>query len=224
MIFVFPNNKKYQKDLEGENRLFAYPSIPIKSDKLTILDSGAFGLSVKNKKMSSRHKEQLNEHYKKYYEENVMCAAPDEFLNPAQSMYNFKEWINKGYFEKISPVLQAKNKKILDLKDLLEQVKFYYEYTKTDKWFFSNPGLTAEMAEEQKLDKFIIFIKQKFNIKRIHNLGAGWSIEDIKKYKNMNCFDSIDSISWYNTKDIKEFKSVNPLEIIKIIKGVINEN
>jgi hypothetical protein len=224
MIFVFPNNKKYEKELQGYNRLFAFPSTPVNNNKLIILDSGAFGLSVQNKKMSNEHMEKLNEHYIKNYKQNFMCASPDEFLNPLQSMYNFKKWLDLGYFDKISPVLQCKINKIIDLKDLLEQSKFYAQYSKTNKWFFSNPGLTAEQAGEQNIKEFIFFIKEKFKIERVHNLGSGWSLQDILEYKKMNCFDSIDSISWYNTKNIKEFGSLNPAENIKSIERIINEN
>ena len=224
-IWVCPHcpNKKSENEIEkieGLARLYAYPCEPrFKNGGLVILDSGAFGLHQAGQKINSAYMQRLSEHYKKYCNENVFCVAPDEFLNPEQSMLNFIKWKKAGLFEKIVPVLQSERKLYVNEKSLLQQATFYKKYS--DVIFFSNPSLNAEQAKAYRIDKIFKKIKN-IGFKWIHNLGAGWNLADIKLYSQMQYLDSFDSISYYSTKDVSEFGSLdavkNVKEIIKCLK------
>ena len=41
-------------------------------------------------------------------------------------------------------------------------------------------------------------IKDQYSVNWIHNLGAGWNIQDIQGYMKLSDLDSIDSIAYYN--------------------------
>jgi hypothetical protein len=102
MIYIFPHFKAKEneiKKIQGISRLFAYPKAPHfeNQGQKVILDSGAYGLSLSGGKIDLKYMEKLNEHYLKYANNKTLCIAPDEFLNPYQSMKNFKIWIEKEF-------------------------------------------------------------------------------------------------------------------------------
>ena len=227
MIYIYPHYKKEEekiKKIKGISRLFAYPKEPHfenQGEKI-ILDSGAYGLSLTRKKMNLNYMKKLSLHYEKYYKENVICVAPDEFLNPYQSMHNWNKWHKEGLFKNISPVLQCSKKEVIDTKELLEQIKFYRKYNPKN-WLFSNNFMTGEIARSTELYKIFDFMKNKLNIEWIHILGAGWSLEDIKDWKSIGNFNSMDSIAYYTTNNINEFGSLNAIDNIKKIEVLMNE-
>lgn len=228
MIYVFPHFKSKEKEIskiQGISRLFAYPKEPHFENRgeKVILDSGAFGLSLSGGKINLNYMKKLNEHYLKYANKNTLCIAPDEFLNPQQSMQNFKVWINAGFYKNITAVLQCSKKGIVDTNEIIEQLKFYSKYN-VKTYCFSNNALTGEMALSYDLNKIFLFMKDKMQVEWLHVLGAGWSLEDIKNWQSLGS-DSIDSIAYYNTKNENEFGSLNPIEnIYKILEVVENEN
>lgn len=225
MIYVFPHFKPKENEIskiQGISRLFAYPKEPHfeNNGKKVILDSGAFGLSLSGGKINLEYMKKLNYHYLKYANDKTLCIAPDEFLNPLQSMQNYKKWIDNGFYKDITSVLQCSKKGYIDIKEILEQLKFYSKY-KVKTYCFSNNGLTGENAISSDLNKIFIFMKEKMNVEWIHILGAGWNLEDIKNWMSIGNFDSMDSIAYYNTKDINEFGSLNPIDNIKKILEVV---
>ena len=225
MIYVFPHFKVKEneiKKIQGISRLFAYPKEPHFENKgqKVILDSGAYGLSLSGGKIDLKYMKKLNEHYLKYSNKNTLCIAPDEFLNPYQSIKNFKIWIDNGFYKEITAVLQCSKKQIVDTKEILEQLKFYSKYN-VKNYCFSNNFMNGEIANSTELYKIFIFMKEKMNVEWIHILGAGWNLEDIKDWKNIGNFDSMDSIAYYTTRDKKEFGSLNAIDNIKNILEVM---
>jgi hypothetical protein len=227
MIYVFPHYPKKEtqiSQIKGISRLFAYPKAPHfnNAGEIVILDSGAFGLSLSGQKMNEKYFINLNRHYLNFHNNKTLCIAPDEFLNPYQSMINFEKWMNLGLFNKITPVLQCSKKYIIEKNELLEQIKFYNKYD-ISTLCFSNNAITGEMAVNSILPEIISFLKSRLKIKWIHNLGAGWSLKDIDFWRNIE-FDSMDSIAYYTTKDKAEFGSLDAIENIKIISNYVQQS
>lgn len=217
-IWVCPHCPKKSAEreiekIEGLARLYAYPCEPRFENKgLVILDSGAFGLSQSGGIMNLDYMKKLSAYYERYYRENVLCVAPDSFLNPLQSLMNFKTWHKNKLFKNITPVLQCEKKYVIEEKRLLQQADFYKDYS--ENIFFSNPSLNFEMSKSQNIEKILKKIKQ-MGYKWIHNLGAGWNIEDIKGWSTVSALDSFDSIAYYTTKNINEFGTLNALNNVK---------
>lgn len=225
-IYVFPHCKKEESEIskiQGISRLFAYPGKPhfCNNGEITILDSGAFGLSQYGGKITYNYMQRLSKHYEEYAkEENVLCVAPDEFLNPMQSMWNLRKWFKYGFYTKnIAAIIQAERKEYIDMNNLKFQVDYYSNFT--DIMFFSNNGLTGEMAKMFKLEELFRYMKEIHKVKWIHILGAGWNIKDIKDWCSINYFDSLDSIAYYNVEN--EFGSIGPIENINTIIQLIRE-
>lgn len=221
MIYVFPHCARKEAEIEkikGISRLYAYPCLPRFENEapLTILDSGAYALSQKGGKMGITYMEKLSQHYAKYYTNKslTLCIAPDEFLNPVQSMLNFRAWQKKHLFSNITAVIQAESKNRIDMQNLKYQADFYRKFT--DTACFSNNNLTNEEAKLFKLEELFKYMK-KLGYKWIHVLGAGWSIDDILEWKKIKYFDSMDSIAYYSTKDIEAFGSLDPIQNIRRI-------
>lgn len=187
-------------------------------DKI-ILDSGAFALSQTKRAIDTAYINALEQYYFYNADERCICVAPDVFLNPVQSMYNFRKWQSMSSI-KVAAVLQAERKGNININNLMKQAEFYRKYT--DTIFFSNPALTAETAKNLKIQKLFKFMKQELEVKWIHNLGAGWNLTDIQNWKNIGYFDSMDSIAYYTTTDISEFGSLDPITNIKKIMEVTN--
>lgn len=220
--YVIPRcpDKKNETDIENLiplNRLFAYPSEPfLQNGGYTILDSGAYGLYQRGSSINLNYMKKLSAHYEKYATENVFCVAPDEYLNPIASMSNFISWKNSKLFQSVCPVIQSWHEKQIDENCIMKQVKFYRKNTSQDRIFFSNNALTASEASFFGLNEIFRKIHQA-GFKWIHNLGAGWSLKDIKEWKKFEQLDSMDSIAYYSTKNINEFGSLNPFENVKSI-------
>lgn len=216
MIYVFPHFSAKEKEIrqiDGISRLFAYPCEPHFDNKgqIVILDSGAFGLYEQGRKMTDSHMKKLSAHYEKYHAENVLCIAPDEFLNPATSMLNCRKWLNKGYFKHITPVLQAEKKGFIDIDNLKYQADFYRQYS--DTVCFSNNGLMGTDAKYLKLERITKYCKD-IGFRWLHVLGAGWNIDDILSWSEIKYIDSIDSIAYYS----KDFLDGNAVDNIRRIR------
>lgn len=182
-----------------------------------ILDSGAFALSQAKRIIDKAYLTALEQYYFYNADERCICVAPDVFLNPTQSMYNFQKWRAMSDI-KVAAVLQADRKGSFDVNNLMKQAEFYRKYT--DIIFFSNPALTAERAKNLKIQKLFRYMKLELDVKWIHNLGAGWNLKDIQDWQKIGYFDSMDSIAYYTTTDVSEFGSLEPIENIKKIMEV----
>lgn len=221
--YIFPKCKGYEEQIakmEGLSRLFAFPNKPTLDNDLTILDSGAYNLYKNGGHIDKGYMVQLSKHYEKYWNKKVICVAPDVFLNPMQSMWNMRKWFQNNLFPHVAAVIQAERMKYIDLNMLKYQVDYYSNFTEI--MFFSNNGLTGEMAKMFKLEELFKYMKETHKVKWIHILGAGWSLKDIKDWCTINYFDSLDSIAYYNCSD-EEFGSTEPIENIKNIIKLMEE-
>ena len=224
-LYVFPKCKEYELEInkmEGLARLYAFPNKPTinKYAPLVILDSGAYNIYSNGGYIDAGYMVRLSNHYKKYDRENVICVAPDVFLNPQQSMFNMYKWFDRGLYPQVAAVIQAERKGYIDINNLIAQVDYYINFTCV--MFFSNNGLTGKLAKSFKLEKLFKYMKDK-GVKWIHVLGAGWSEEDIKDWKSIKYFDSLDSIAYYSTEDKNEFGSLHPITNIEKILTIMEE-
>lgn len=218
MIFVFPHCPVCESkvaEIDNISRLFAYPTEPTFTNnaRITILDSGAFGLSLIKQKMTIGYMQKLSKHYEKYHQNDVLCIAPDEFLNPDASMFNFLRWHKLNLFSNVTPVIQAKQKGIVDIEDLYKQAEFYRKYS--DTICFSNNGLTSDKAMCIHLDKLFDFLKS-LDFKWVHVLGAGWDTKDILGWSQFDGISSIDTIVYYLNKT--ESQILERIEEIRCLK------
>lgn len=224
-IYVFPKCKDYENDInkiEGISRLYAFPNNPTIKEcaPITILDSGAYNLYSNGGHIDLGYMTRLSNYYKKHSEQNVICVAPDVFLNPQQSMFNIYKWFKKRLYPNIAAVIQAESKGVINIESLKSQVDYYSNFT--DIMFFSNNGLTGEMAIQLRVEKLFKYMKDS-GVKWIHVLGAGWSESDIRNWKSIKYFDSLDSIAYYSTTDDNEFGNLNPIRNIEKITMIMSE-
>lgn len=218
--YVFPHYAKQEEEIskiQGISRLFAYPKTPHykNNGKKVIMDSGAFGLSLQGRKINKNHMIKLDKHYRDNVRENTLCIAPDEYLNPMQSMMNIRKWFANDYYPHVSAVIQANQEKIIDINNLKFQAHYYSSFT--DEICFSNNSLTSEMAKMYKLEELFRYMKKELKVKWIHILGAGWDLEDIKGWLDIGYYDSLDSIAYYQPRYVEQFGSLEPIENIKSI-------
>lgn len=217
--YVFPHCTKYESQIskiQGINRLFAYPKEPhfLNCSEVVILDSGAFGLSLSGQKMNINYMKKLSDHYEKFLNLSTICIAPDEFLNPMQSMQNTKKWAKNNFYKNIACVLQASKNKIIDIEELMAQLRFYREYC--DKICFSNNGLLG--VQSKKLEK--VFYESKIlGFTHLHILGAGWSLKDIQEWQKIKYWDTMDSIAYY--KSPESYDATSPIMAIQNILNII---
>jgi hypothetical protein len=239
-MYVVPYNSALEGEIKKiesvQGRLKAFPGANYKKGDYTcsnypyyvnfenryntvILDSGAFGLSKANKEIDDEYMFYLSQFYEFNREiinaENIICVAPDKFLNPQQSMYNFIKWRKCNYGD-VAAVLQSTRKGFADYRDLIKQAEFYSKYT--DTIFFSNPGLKGDDARAYHLDKLFEYLKTKLSTKWVHILGAGWSLKDIKSWIDIGNFDSLDSIAYYT--EPMAYNANTPIEAIRRIMEV----
>lgn len=216
MQFVFPVPDFLRGELLHASRLYAYPTLPElppATDGLILLDSGAFHLSKAKKRMDAVYMEKLAAHYEQFQGERIYAVAPDEFLNPKQTLKNWEYWHACGYPADVVPVLQCTRKGTYDWKAIQEQALVYKEYS-PDFICFSNPGLRC-LEKTELLREMMSRVRRITGAKHLHNLGAGWDIQDICAWRDSGIFDSIDSISYYTEKRDKQTALENALTIHK---------
>ncbi len=218
--YVFPHCSAHEKEIEkidGINRLYAYPAIPRfeNNSHVVILDSGAFGLSRSGGIMNLDYMKKLSEHYFKYSRENTLCIAPDKYLDPVQSILNFRKWRKNNLYENVTPVIQRESKNIVDIDNMKMQAAFYREFA--DTICIGNSGMYGKDALDVKLSVLLKYMKEDLKYRWIHILGAGYSLEDIQNWKNVGYFDSMDSRSYFITKDINAFGTFDAVENIRRI-------
>lgn len=226
--YVFPHCARKEseiKRIKGISRLFAYPGKPHYENegKVVILDSGAHGLSISGGRINIKYMRELSRHYKKYSKEieRTICIAPDIKLDPLGSMWNLKKWHDNNLYPHVTAVIQRESKMDMDISKFKSQVDFYSNFT--DSIAFACTGLKGYMARGCNLQGLFRYAKEEKGIKYIHVLGAGWDIKDIKDWKEIKYYDSIDSTMYYQPENLKErFGSDNPVENIKTICEVLD--
>ena len=216
--YVFPSCHKYEtqiRQIKNINRLFAYPNIPsFENQRLVILDSGAFLLSQLKKEMDTKYMFNLSAYYEKYSKvyDNILCIAPDVFKSPFKTIKNIKKWRNLKLFKNITPVLQNSQNRKIDIDELIYQIDFYISLGyKTLCYSIYNAN--AILHKHQNIEKVFLYAKEH-GIEHIHCLGAGWSLDDIIVWQEIKGWDTMDSIAYYTTKDIREYGSLNPIDNI----------
>jgi len=195
-MFILSANKQLEPELLAFNRLYAYPSIPIlDNEKIIILDSGAFALSLSKKKMDAAYIAKLAEHYKKYGgQKSIFCIAPDVFKSPSLSIKQFKEFINNYPDVTITPVLQFQSSSI-DLFNTKKQIDEYSRISKSKMICISNNKFNP-VKQFKELNFMVENIRQKLGNIHIHVLGAGYSHNNVKDWLKTGV-NSVDSISYY---------------------------
>jgi hypothetical protein len=196
LTYVLPHYPNMPAALHAHHRLYAYPipPNPPPPNGFTILDSGAFGLSQRASQIGRTHIQKLAAHYRPYAgQPGYRCIAPDVFLDPAATMRNWTHWHGQVSLP-VVPVIQFPRRGQLDLYSTLKQAKFYAPF-QPDFICISNPALNA--AQSAPLVELCALVRQATGATWLHNLGAGWSPHDIAAWRDLACFDSIDSIAYY---------------------------
>lgn len=174
------------------DRLYAYPSCPEPAAGVTILDSGAFALAKRRRSIGERHMRDLAEYYRAYAGERTLCIAPDVYLRPGETMRNWRWW-HAHIKLPVVPVIQFPKR--FSYLSAVQQALFYAPY-RSSVLAISNPGLEAIEAGEL-MRRLAQRVREVVGARALHLLGAGWSPQDIIAWRNMGCFESIDSIAWY---------------------------
>jgi hypothetical protein len=203
MIYVCPVPQPLRGQLLHYSRLYAYPVEPEPPDGsgFVILDSGAFGLAMARRKMDDEYIAALAAHYARYAGERVLCVAPDEYLNPRRTMANYAAWRSAP----VVPVIQSSRRRTVDAYDVRRQVQFYSEYLSNIPRYrdrpviaFSNPALYAAEKPLPVWRTLCAVIRAHIPDAWIHVLGAGWSPDDIRVWRETGV-NSIDSIAYYTS-------------------------
>lgn len=196
MIYVCPHFDSMPTGMQAFSRLYAYPCKPAAppDDGFVILDSGAFALSRRGGCIGKKYMLKLIEHYRRYItNERIFAIAPDVYLDPYRTMQNWKWWYQNCDVA-VVPVIQFRHQKRLDLYLALEQAQFYVSFE--PKFVcISNPGMLA--VESQSIVMICQTVRNITGAQWLHNLGAGWSPQDVRDWYELGCFDSIDSIAYY---------------------------
>jgi hypothetical protein len=179
------------------SRLYAFPRKPgfPPDDGIVVCDSGAWSLSHRaDARMSEDYMYRLAEHYRRYQSERVYCIAPDEYLNPQRTMKNWLWWTQNVPDVLVVPVIQFERVKRLDLAVVVRQARFYAPF-EPSFLAISNPGLRA--IESELMPQICDVVRKVTGAHWLHNLGAGWSPRDVREWRELGCFDSLDSIAYY---------------------------
>jgi hypothetical protein len=186
-------------------RLYAFPRKPDPpGDSFIILDSGAFGLAQRGHEIGERHMARLAEHYAHAQGERIICIAPDVCFNPVNTIANYALWRRKYAHLPVAPVLQPRGPGRVDLYDLRQQVNSYLDYLDVWPRLFGRPFLAVAnpslvgLANGSRGFQFLRrMIQQAVPDVWLHMLGAGWSLPDIIAWRDLDCFDSMDSVAYY---------------------------
>lgn len=192
-------------------RLYACPHTPSPPPPgaFTIMDSGAFSLAWRGRAIDDAHIERLAQHYDAHGSRDCFGIAPDEYLNPRQTMVNFESWCQR-YAIPVIPVIQFPRAKRIDLRSLERQLMYYRELELyLARWSgrtiiaVSNPGLLADDWLQTRL--YLRMLKHRWQGVWLHILGAGWSPYDLYLWRQMDgVIDSLDSISYYICAERRE--------------------
>jgi len=206
MIYVLAHTPHAEPWITTRPRLYAYPKVPdVSGDALVLLDSGAFGLSLRGQRINDTHMVKLADHYRQHTGGHVIPIAPDEFLNPSRSMSNFEHW-HEHHAIPVAPVIQMRHERHFDAMSAQRQLAFYKTYplplfAGRPVMCFSNAAWRA-IEFERHASGLRLALRMHFPAGVwLHNLGAGWDLHDIRAWAALDIFSSIDSIAWYTDAD-----------------------
>lgn len=196
MLYIFPRFDSMPAEMQLLSRLYAYPTQPDAPpvDGFTLLDSGAFGLAQYGRQINRRHAERLAEHYRPFADQpGYYCIAPDVFLDPAATMRNWSWW-QETVGLTVVPVIQFPKRGRIDVYAALRQARFYAGW-RPEFVCISNPMCSA--IESEGIVDVCALVRQIAGARWLHYLGAGWWPQDVAAWRDLGCFNSIDSIAYY---------------------------
>lgn len=201
-MFILSSNPLLEPELQDFDRLYAYPREPIFSNnnKMIILDSGAFGLSMANKKMDATYIKNLGLHYLRFMTENTYCIAPDVFKFPTLSMKQYEQFKRMYPLLDVAPVIQF-TEPVADIFSAKKQIKFYSGLCKPKMICVSNHKFDIQ-KQMNALKRICNFIYKAFGDVKIHALGAGFNCRDVGEWMKTG-ITSMDSISYYTDAQYK---------------------
>ena len=196
MIYICPHFDGMGPEMAPFCRLYAYPVAPEPPPPggVVILDSGAWALAQQGRRIGPEHMKRLAEHYRRYAGGAVHAIAPDVYLDPAATMHNW-EWWQKNVGFRVVPVIQFPHEHKLDFYAAYRQARFYTRWSPRVV-AISNPGLQASECAEL-IEQVCAIVREVTGATWLHNLGAGWSPQDIRRWREIECFESIDSVAYY---------------------------
>lgn len=196
MIYVCPRFDGMPPGVLAHSRLYAYPNEldPPPAGGFVILDSGAFGLAQHGRAMGQEHMEALGRYYEPYAgRPGFHCIAPDVYLDPGRTVRNWRWW-QEHIGLPVVPVIQFRKARQIDLYAALRQAQFYAPW-QPGSVAISNPALRA--GENRDFVHACRLVREATGCTWLHNLGAGWDPKDIAAWRDLACFNSIDSIAYY---------------------------
>lgn len=194
-VYVYPVPSALRGMMTDRPRLYAYPTIPEPpATPLTILDSGAYALSLQGRTMDAAYIAALATHYTTYRNDHTICIAPDVFLDWQQSVRHWQAWHKKDY-PPVVPVIQFTNLRRIDLMAVRKQCLVYGKH---ETMALSNPGLRGIEARTCGMCDAISLVRSLTGAAYIHVLGAGWDVDDIRAWASFD-IQSFDSIAWYTS-------------------------
>jgi hypothetical protein len=193
MLYVCPHFDRMPPRMSQHARLYAFPARPEPGD-FVLLDSGAYGLSQRGRQIGPAHMRRLAEYYRPYAgQTGYCCIAPDVYLDPARTRHNWLWW-QEHIGLPVAPVIQFPAAGRIDVYAGLKQAEFYAAW-QPDVMSISNPALRATASTANEL--LAAEVRHITGCRWLHNLGAGWSPADIADWRDLACFDSIDSVAYY---------------------------
>lgn len=198
MRYVLPIPSALRGRLLDACRLYAHPTAPEPppTGGFVLLDSGAYALSLRGGQMTPAYLRRLAAHYALHGGANdgpVLAVAPDVYLDPGQSIRQWRDWCAAGG-PPVVPVIQCHKTRAVDLHSIATQCA---AYGRCPVVCFSNPGLRAVRAAQLPVRAALHLIRQRTGARHIHILGAGWDLADVRGWRAIGGFDSMDSIAYY---------------------------
>lgn len=201
MEVIFPDWVGHHPDLPDPRHtlLVPYPRmLPTLADRQQlVLDSGAFGRSFH----TPAHREPLDDwfaHLAMWYRASSEVrwrVAPDVFGDPRATMQQYTLWHERYPDIAVAPVIQLWPRHPLDLFTIQQQAQVYGQQSHI---MLSNPARMTAARWGSTLTVACRVIRQSCGQScHIHLLGAGWSLADIRLYRQVVGLSSIDSIAYY---------------------------
>ena len=180
MIFVSPHFPGAHPRLPWP-RLYPFPQSPHAPPPsgFILLDSGAFGLSQRGQSMDINHIHRLAAHYRQHASPIIHAIAPDVYLDPEQTMTNWRYWQSHFPDLPVVPVIQFPRERRLDLYSAQRQAAFYASFHPRFL-AISNPGLTAAQSSRQHIAELCQLVRAASGAAWLHNLGH--------RFRNCRCF------------------------------------
>lgn len=197
VTYVLPVPAELRGAMLAHCRLYAFPVAPEPPppDGFVILDSGAYGLSVRGGRMDAAYLRRLAAHYAAHGAgagRPLVGVAPDAFLDPGATLRQWRTWDGPP----VAPVIQFPAMRRMDLYAVRRQAAAYAP-ARPPVVLVSNPGWRGVEAAAAGLRRALDLTRAVTGCGHIHILGAGWDDADIRAWRGIGGFESMDSIAYY---------------------------